>query len=42
MNKVILNINVLYTDIKLRVFKQLNCSLIVSLMLRPDLRCLEY
>jgi len=30
-DKVILNINVLYTDMKLRVFKQLNCFLIVSL-----------
>jgi len=31
MNKVILNINVLYTNMKLRIFKQLNCFLIVSL-----------
>jgi len=30
-DKVILNINVLHTDVKLRVFKQLNCFLIVSL-----------
>ncbi len=31
IDKVILNINVLYTDIKLRIFKQLNYFLIVSL-----------
>ena len=31
INKVILNINVLYTDMKLRVFKQLNCFLVISL-----------
>ena len=30
-DKVILNINVLYTDMKLRIFKQLNYFLIVSL-----------
>jgi len=30
-DKVILNIDVLHTDVKLRVFKQLNCFLIVSL-----------
>jgi len=31
VNKVILNIDVLHTDMKLRVFRQLNCFLIVSL-----------
>ncbi len=31
VNKVILNIKTLYTNMKLRVFKQLNCFLIVSL-----------
>jgi len=31
IDKVILNINMLYTDIKLRIFKQLNYFLIVSL-----------
>jgi len=30
-DKMILNIDVLYTDIKLRISKQLNCFLIVSL-----------
>ncbi len=31
MNEVILNINILHMNMKLRIFKQLNCFLIVSL-----------
>jgi len=31
INKVILNINVLHTDVKLRISRQLNCFFIVSL-----------
>ncbi len=31
VNEVILNIDMLYTDMKLEIFKQLNCFLIVSL-----------
>ena len=30
-DKVILNINILYTNMKLKISKQLNCFLIVSL-----------